>query len=485
MTRRGSAWRARLPRLAYILGILTVAALAVTPVVMIERLEEDWREFTGEIVPALALATEVRFEVERQAAAARGYALTGDTTYLSDYREARAAASAAVGRLETLTRRIDPAVVEHLIALRRIARRWQALNDAIISGEITPEEFVERAGEQRVLFISTFAAATELQRELVRIFEVRAQALDTALSLQQTISVALGVVAIVTTVVVGWVVQRRRRLSAALARAVDEERRLREQAERREEELERVTESRARLIRGFTHDVKNPLGAADGYLQLLEEGLVDQLTEKQRASVAKARRSIGSALDLIADLLELARAETGRIDVRHEPVDLPAVLGDVVEAFRAQAEAKGLALAVEVEDGLPTIGSDADRIRQVVGNLVSNAVKYTERGGVTVRAGVRTGGRAPGPGRWIAVEVIDTGPGISRDQQRLLFQEFARLTTAAGTRGAGIGLAISRRIARALDGDITVESEEGRGSTFTLWLPLAMEEREPEARAAD
>jgi signal transduction histidine kinase len=336
-----------------------------------------------------------------------------------------------------------------------------------------------------VLFISTFAAATELQRELVRIFEVRAQALDTALSLQQTISVALGVVAIVTTVVVGWVVQRQRRLAAALARAVDEERRLREQAERREEELKRVTESRARLMRGFTHDVKNPLGAADGYLQLLEDGIVDELTEKQRASVAKARRSIGSALGLIEDLLELARAEAGRIDVRHEAVDLPTVLRDVAEAFRAQAEAKGLALAVEVEEGLPTIGSDADRIRQVVGNLLSNAVKYTERGEVTVRSGVRTGGQAPGPGRWIAVEVIDTGPGIPRDQQRLLFQEFARLATGGATRGAGIGLAISRRIARALDGDITVESEAGRGSTFTLWLPLTAEEQETEARAAD
>ncbi len=111
-------------------------------------------------------------------------------------------------------------------------------------------------------------------------------------------------------------------------------------------------------------------------------------------------------------------------------------------------------------------------------NLLSNAVKYTDRGGVTVRARVRSDGEAPGPGRWVAVEVADTGPGIPEDQRRFLFQEFARVSAGAGRRGAGIGLAIGRRIARRLGGDITFETEPGRGSTFTLWLPLAAREGE-------
>jgi signal transduction histidine kinase len=111
------------------------------------------------------------------------------------------------------------------------------------------------------------------------------------------------------------------------------------------------------------------------------------------------------------------------------------------------------------------------RIRQILGNLVSNAVKYTDRGGITVRVAVREGGKAPGPGRWIAVDVSDTGPGIPEERQKLLFRELSPLERGARP-GAGIGLAISQRIARALGGQITVESAVGKGSTFTLWLPV-------------
>jgi signal transduction histidine kinase len=267
-------------------------------------------------------------------------------------------------------------------------------------------------------------------------------------------------------------ITERREAEFERERLLRREQSARAEAERREEELERVTESRARLIRGFTHDVKNPLGAADGYLQLLEEGIVDQLTEKQRASVAKVRRSIGSALRLIEDLLELARAEAGEVTISDEATDIREVARAAADAHRATAEAKGLDLKIDLPASLPSIRSDPIRIRQILGNLLSNAVKYTSTGQVTVRADLREGPPAPGPGRWLAVAVADTGPGIPEDQQRFLFQEFRRFRPADDQKGAGIGLPISRRIAHALGGEITVESEVGRGSTFTLWLPL-------------
>lgn len=271
-------------------------------------------------------------------------------------------------------------------------------------------------------------------------------------------------------------ISERKRLEEERERLLGQEQEARAEAERRRDELERVTESRARLIRGFSHDVKNPLGAADGYLHLM--GLMNHLTEPQKEKVGKVRRSIKAALTLIEDLLELARAEAGEIEIQPAPTDVRAVAEEAVEEYRAQAEAQRLSLTIGIQRTPPAIDSDARRIRQILGNLLSNAVKYTERGAVTVAVDVREGGKAPGPGRWIAIDVADTGPGIPEEQQSLLFQEFRRLGTAVDTKGAGIGLAISRRIAQALGGDITATSVVGAGSTFTLWLPTRSERRD-------
>ena len=248
------------------------------------------------------------------------------------------------------------------------------------------------------------------------------------------------------------------------------ERRAREEASLRGE-LQGVMESRERLMRGFGHDVKNPLGAADGYLELLEEGVMGDLAEKQREGVERARRSIASALQLVEDLVELARAEAGHLEVECEELDLGQIVRDTADEFRAQAAAKGLDFDVHVSSELPVIESDPARIRQVLGNLLSNAMKYTDEGGVTVAAETREGGGAPSPGHWAVIAVSNTGRGIPEEQQRLLFQEFVRLKPGTGF-GAGLGLAISRRIADLLGGDLSLESRAGEGSTFSLWLPV-------------
>jgi PAS domain S-box-containing protein len=237
-------------------------------------------------------------------------------------------------------------------------------------------------------------------------------------------------------------------------------------SEQRREELETVMESRTRLIRGFTHDLKNPLGAADGYLDLVETGVVTD-PERVELSVSRARRAIRSALGLIHDLTELALAESGQIEVHLAPIDVRIIAWEMAEEYRAQAEAKGLAIRCEAPRELAVTLSDASRIRQVLGNLISNAVKYTDGGGVEVR--VKT--VSEGAGAWIAIGVRDTGPGIPQERQHLLFREFSRLEPMRAP-GAGLGLAISQRIAEALDGRITVESQVGTGSEFALWIPV-------------
>ncbi|HEX6038012.1 PAS domain S-box protein [Longimicrobium sp.] len=257
--------------------------------------------------------------------------------------------------------------------------------------------------------------------------------------------------------------------AAERERLLEAERDARAEAERRREELERVTESRTRLMRGFSHDVKNPLGAADGYAQLLEEGIFGALSEKQVDSVGRIRRSIATSLHLIHDLLELARAEAGQLEIECVATDVCRAAREVAEDFRAQAMAAGLAIDARVPEGLRA-DTDPVRLRQILANLLSNAVKYAPRGQATIGAEVRDGG--PRPGQWVAVRVTDSGPGIPEEKRESIFQEFTRLDPEA-QQGAGVGLAISRRIARLMGGDLTVESEVGRGSTFTLWLPPA------------
>jgi PAS domain S-box-containing protein len=242
-----------------------------------------------------------------------------------------------------------------------------------------------------------------------------------------------------------------------------------QESEQRREELESVIESRARLIRGFSHDLKNPLGAADGFLDLIESGVISE-PEKLELSIGRARRAIRASLGLIEDLTELARVEAGHLEVDAHAVDVREVARELVEEYRAQAEARGIEIDCGLPDELPVITSDSTRIRQILGNLVSNAVKYTAEGRVDVTVQHRAGAGEAGPGDWMAIDVADTGAGIPAEKQHLLFREFSRLAPETAP-GVGLGLAISQRIAGALGGCITVTSEVGRGSVFTLWLP--------------
>jgi signal transduction histidine kinase len=248
-----------------------------------------------------------------------------------------------------------------------------------------------------------------------------------------------------------------------------------EEAHARRRVLERVIQSRSRLMRGFSHDVKNPIGAADGFAELLSLGVYGELSAEQRGSIDRMRRSIRTALSLIDDLHELARAETGNLALAREPVDLGALARSLGEEYHAAAHGHGLSLTVEAEGGIPAVESDRARVRQIVANLLSNAIKYTPRGSITVRARRQAGGPAGDECDGAVLEVSDTGVGIAAEKQGYIFEEFSRLGTGDAA-GAGLGLAISNLLAQRLGGRILVASEVGRGSTFTLWLPVRRDE---------
>jgi signal transduction histidine kinase len=203
-----------------------------------------------------------------------------------------------------------------------------------------------------------------------------------------------------------------------------------------------------------------------------------ELSGDQRESVKRLRDCIRGALALIDDLHELARVEAGALAVTRAPVDLELLVERLGEEYGAAARASGLSLEIILDTGPFVVVTSDVRVRQIVSNLLSNAIKYTDDGGVTLRLGRRTDGGSADERRWVAIAVSDTGPGIPADKLGLLFQEFSRLNEH-GKRGAGLGLAISRLLAQALGGYIAVESELGRGSTFTLWLPMGESDETP------
>jgi len=260
------------------------------------------------------------------------------------------------------------------------------------------------------------------------------------------------------------------RIFGHLAALAFEKVRLLDESRDARRELERVMASRERLIRGFSHDLKNPLGAADGYAALVADGIYGEVNAAQRGSIESLRSSIRRALALIDDLHELARTETGVVALRREPVHVGELVRSLYEEYRGAAHASGLALGVDAISELPLLVTDGGRLRQIVGNLLSNAIKYTAAGSVTLRA--RSQACAQGTdGGWVCVDVIDTGIGIPPDKRAVIFEEFSRLGNSEKP-GAGLGLAISERLAEALGGRILVESEVGAGSTFTVQLPL-------------
>ncbi|MEO7216776.1 MAG: GAF domain-containing sensor histidine kinase [Gemmatimonadaceae bacterium] len=256
-----------------------------------------------------------------------------------------------------------------------------------------------------------------------------------------------------------------------LAALAYEKVRLLNEAQAQQRALERVIQSRSRLMRGFSHDVKNPIGAADGFAELLSMGVYGALTAEQQASIGRMRRCIHTALGLIDDLHELARAETGHLALKLMPLDLAVLALSLGEEYDGAAHGRGLSLTVEVEQPGLTVEADGPRVRQIVSNLLSNAIKYTERGLITLRVREQRPESSSSQDGWAAMDVIDSGIGIPSDKRDFIFEEFNRLDTGT-TSGAGLGLAISKLLAESLGGHISVASEPGHGSTFTLWLPL-------------
>jgi signal transduction histidine kinase len=245
------------------------------------------------------------------------------------------------------------------------------------------------------------------------------------------------------------------------------------EAERSRLALAAASEHKITVLRGLTHDLKNALGAAGGFATLLRDEMAGPLTTLQRDYVARIGRLLEQTRVAVEDALIVARTEAGVLPVRRHPEDLRHLVLEAAADYVAAAERADLTLDVEYAEDLPPVDTDPSLVSKIIGNLLSNAIKYTPAGGgVSLRASYRPHRPGSETGPWVVVEVCDTGPGVPAAYRERIFDEFFRTpaaTTAA--RGEGIGLAMSRRVAQVLGGEITLDSEEGRGAAFALWLP--------------
>ncbi|MDF1505083.1 ATP-binding protein [Roseisolibacter sp. H3M3-2] len=258
-------------------------------------------------------------------------------------------------------------------------------------------------------------------------------------------------------------------LAGRAAVAVDNARLYRE-AERARAEAEAANRAKSQFLSTMSHELRTPLNAIAGYTELLALGVRGAVTDEQREDLTRIRRGATVLMSLVNDVLNFARVEAGQVEVRVEEVPLGALLAGLEAMVAPQLRAKGLEYALRLPDAPPVVRADAERLEQVLTNLLTNAVKFTDAGGrIEVSCDADGGATA-------AVRVRDSGRGIPADRLAHIFEPFVQVDrhlTRDSQQGVGLGLAISRELARAMGGELTVESAPGVGSTFTLVLPRA------------
>ena len=258
----------------------------------------------------------------------------------------------------------------------------------------------------------------------------------------------------------------------ALAKEVDAHEETSSELQRAKNIAESANEAKSRYLAALSHELRTPLNVLLGYAQLLMRDEV--LPPKQRETISTIRRNGEHLADLIESLLEVSKIEAGRVTLQRDEFNLKAILQQLVDMFQMQASKKGIKFHYETSANLPDyVATDKQRFRQILINLISNAIKYTEQGSVTFKVTYRS--------EVANFSIIDTGAGIAKSNQDLIFKPFEQIrnTHTQSIGGTGLGLTISRSLAELMGGEISLTSQVGKGSTFNFKLMLFKLNKDP------
>jgi len=275
-------------------------------------------------------------------------------------------------------------------------------------------------------------------------------------------------------------------------RQIDEERRrLEQQLQHKNDELEAASRMKSEFLANMSHELRTPLNAVIGFSEILRDGLMGDITEQQRACVEDIFTSGKHLLSLINDILDLSKIEAGKLELDLEPVRVSSLFLNSLSIVREKAASRNIRLGFEADEDLGTIQADARKVKQIVYNLLSNAVKFSIEGGEVSLRATRVPrasvGRLPGPwpGRtfplpdssfseFLAISVTDSGIGLFPAELERLFMPFSQIDSGLARKfeGTGLGLVMIKQLAELHCGTVAVESAEGEGARFTVWLPL-------------
>ena len=262
--------------------------------------------------------------------------------------------------------------------------------------------------------------------------------------------------------------QRIDRATSDLQRALESLEHRVQEAEEARQAADDANAAKGQFLRMMSHELRTPLNAIGGYVDLLEAGVRGPVTLAQRDDLVRIRSAQGHLLSLIDDVLNFAKLERGLISLEIRPITVSGLLGSLEGMIERQVRAKEIRFECEACDSDLTVSADSQKLGQILLNLLSNAVKFTPTRGRIVVSAKRADGR-------VLISVIDDGPGIPPEQLRAVFQPFVQgdstLTRVHG--GSGLGLSISRELAEAMGGTISLESKPGAGAAFTVSLPAA------------
>ncbi len=265
------------------------------------------------------------------------------------------------------------------------------------------------------------------------------------------------------------------RLYDRAQKEIAERKRVEEELRKRTKEAEEANRFKSQLVSIVSHDLRAPLNAILGFNRLLKEGRIGEDVTRRNQALDRIHQNAQILLDLINNLLDSSKLEAGRMELKVEEVSLCEIIKEVLLRMSPLADEKGLAIAL-IDDPLPSIRSDGGKIRQIITNLIANAIKFTSKGSVTVRV------MQDADQERVSVQIRDTGIGMGEEERRHLFEPFyqADASDMQDHPGTGLGLSIVKKLLEVLQGSVEVSSAPGGGSTFTVHFPYDLSLQEPE-----